>query len=86
MAHILLEVLLVFGGFILVSCTLGSMGLEMLLPWTVEVEFEITCSFPLDATVVLLFLGWWSGLNCGFGLCIAAGTAAWLGQGFMYEE
>ncbi|VFQ85713.1 unnamed protein product [Cuscuta campestris] len=72
------EVLLVFSGFILVTCTLGSMGLEMLLPWTVEAEFGITYSFPLDATVVLLFLGRWSGLNCGFGMCIAAGTAAWL--------
>ncbi|VFQ71357.1 unnamed protein product [Cuscuta campestris] len=27
------------------------MGLEMLLPWTVEAEFGISCSFPLDATV-----------------------------------
>ncbi|VFQ73352.1 unnamed protein product [Cuscuta campestris] len=29
----------------------------MLLPWTVEAEFGITCCFPLDATVVLLCLG-----------------------------
>ncbi|VFQ73415.1 unnamed protein product [Cuscuta campestris] len=51
------EVLLVFSGFILVTCTLGSMGLEILLPWTVEAEFGITCCFPLDATMVLLCLG-----------------------------
>ncbi|RAL42569.1 hypothetical protein DM860_011187 [Cuscuta australis] len=49
------EVLLVSGRFILVRCTLGSMGLEMLLPWTVEAEFGISCSFPLHATMVELF-------------------------------
>ncbi|VFQ69580.1 unnamed protein product [Cuscuta campestris] len=52
------------------------MGLEMLLPWTVEAEFGISCSFPLDATVCLgSSFSFWSGVPLVFRGCLAtAGT------------
>ncbi|VFQ67011.1 unnamed protein product [Cuscuta campestris] len=65
------------------------MGLEMLLPWTVEAEFGISCSFPLDATVMRghgLCFGEMIGLEAetelwGTGLHqFAAGVAAVLGR------